>query len=484
MGSVFMSVAIQRDNDAFLYHQVMNMVLEMQQSGSLRAGDKLPSLRGLSTRLEVSIPTVRQAYIELERQGVIEARPKSGYFLRPPSRDALVPKKARAPRKPRVVNRQNLIEQVFDAIHAPGSIPLGAANPSAAHPSDKALARAMRRVLAKAGPKAVAYGPMHGYFPLKRQLALRYLDHGMQVDPDEVIITNGAQEAISIALQCVASAGDVIAVESPAYFGVLELIESLGMMALEVPLCPGEGIDLVDLTSVLDKHEVKACVFSSSISNPLGSLMSDERRQALVALLEARDIPLIEDDVYGDLHFGDDRGVPAKRFSNKGSVLTCSSFSKTAAPGYRIGWLLAGRYQAKAKRLKRALSCSSALLNQWALSEFVASGEYDRNIRALINVLKINKQRATALVQAHFPAGTRVSDPKGGGVLWLELPDNRDASALFHKALEHNISITPGTLFSSTNKFNHCIRISYGVQWGEQIEQSIVLLGELASQLS
>lgn len=474
-----MSKTIQRESAEFLYHQVVSMVLEMRQSGSLRPGDKLPSLRGLSARLQVSIPTVRQAYIELERQNVIEAKPKSGYFMRAQGVDAPMPKKARAPRKPRVVNRQSLIEQVFDAIHAPGSVPLGAANPSSAHPSDKALARSMRRVLASAGAKAVDNGPMYGYFPLKRQLALRYLDYGLQVDPDEVLITNGAQEAISIALQCVASAGDVVGVESPTYFGVLELIESLGMMALEIPLCPEEGIGLDDLSAALDKHDVKVCVFSTSISNPLGSHMSDQRRQALVGLLEAQNIPLIEDDVYGDLHFTEQRGAPAKCFSTKGLVLTCASFSKTAAPGYRIGWLMAGRFQARAKRLKRALSCSSPLLNQWALSEFVASGEYDRNIRTLVNVLKVNKQRATSLVKAHFPAGTRVSDPKGGGVLWVELPSGHDGNALFHKALEHNISITPGTLFSSTNKFNHCIRISYGVQWNEKIEASIQRLGTL-----
>jgi len=457
------------------------MVLEMRHSGSLRPGDKLPSLRGLASRLQVSIPTVRQAYIELERQGVIEAKPKSGYFLKVQGFDAPAPKKARVPRKPRVVNRQSLIEQVFDAIHTPGAVPLGAANPSSAYPSDKALARAMRRVLTSAGAKAVTYGPMHGYFPLKRQLALRYLDYGLQVDPDEVIITNGAQEAISIALKCVAQAGDVIAVESPTYFGVLELIESLNMMALEIPLCPEQGIGLHDLQAALDKHPVKACIFSSSISNPLGSFMSDPRRQALVELLEGRDIPLIEDDVYGDLHFTEQRGTPAKRFSSKGLVLTCSSFSKTAAPGYRVGWLMAGRFQAQAKRTKRALSCSSSLLNQWALSEFVAGGEYDRNIRALVGVLKRNKQRAIGLVKAHFPVGTRVSDPQGGGVLWIELPDGKDGNVLFHQALEHNISITPGALFTSGDKFDHCIRISYGVQWSDQVEASIQRLGELLS---
>ena len=474
-----MSIAIQRDNNEFLYEQVIAMIREMQCAATLRPGDKLPSLRSFSQKLKVSIPTVRQAYAELERQGVIEARPKSGYFLKPPISQSLYPKRVKLAQKPIAVKRQSLIEAVFEAIHTPGFVPLGVANPAAAHPSDKTLARIMRQVLARAGAKAVAYGPMDGFVPLKRQLAMRYLDHGLQVGADEILVTNGAQEAIAIALQCVAKPGDVIAVESPAYFGVLELIESLGMMALEIPVCPDDGLWLEDLQQAIKTHPIKACVFSSSISNPIGSFMPDATRQQLVKLLEAKNIPLIEDDVYGDLYFTEQRGTLAQVYSRKGLVLTCASFSKTAAPGYRIGWLMAGKYAAQARRLKRALSCSSSLLSQWTLSEFVASGEYDRNMRALRQVLKLHKERMIAEVTAAFPVGTRVSDPRGGGVLWIELPRGNDSEQLFHKAMQNNISIAPGALFSPSNKFKRCIRISYGIPWSEDVERAIRVLGGL-----
>ncbi len=474
-----MSIAIQRSDSPFLYQQVINMIREMQAAATLRPGDKLPSLRSLSQKLNVSIPTVRQAYAELERQEVIEARPKSGYFLRASAIESMQPKRVSLAKKPLLVKRQTLIEEVFDAIHRPGVVPLGVANPAAAHPSDKALARIMRQVLARAGARAVAYGPMDGYLPLKRHLALRCLDQGLQVNPDEVLITNGAQEAIAIALQCVAKPGDVIAVESPTYFGVLELIESLGMMALEIPLCPDDGIWFDDLDNALKNHPVKACIFSSSISNPLGSYMPDEKRQRLVHMLEAKNIPLIEDDVYGDLYFTEKRGTQAQTYSRKGLVLSCASFSKTAAPGYRVGWLMAGRYGAQARRLKRALSCSSSLLSQWALSEFMASGEYDRHTRALRQVLKCNKDRMVGQMQAAFPEGTRVSDPKGAGVLWIELPVGNDSESYFHEALKNNISIAPGALFSPSNKFKRCIRVSYGVPWSDEVENAIQVLGKL-----
>ncbi len=477
-----MPTAIQTKQNEFLYQQVIAMVLSMRDSVALRPGDKLPSLRSFSRSLNVSIPTVRQAYIELERLGLVEARPKSGYFLRVPQGDIVAPKKVRAGRRPRAVKKQSLIEDVFDAIHQPGSIPLGLANPSSAYPSDKALARIMRRVLASSGEKALTYAPMEGFVPLRRQLARRYLEYGLNIDPDEVIITNGGQEAIAIAVQCVANAGDVIAVESPTYFGVLELIESFGMQALEIPLCPQDGVCADDLEAALSRHKVKAVVLSSSVSNPLGSFQSDTQRAKIVAMLEAKAIPLIEDDVYGDLYFTEQRGSLARCHSNDDLVLSCSSFSKTAAPGYRIGWMLPGRYLAKAKRIKRALSCSSSLLNQWTLSDFIASGEYDRNLRMLRNVLKTNKQRALALVQEHFPAGTKVNDPKGGSVLWVQLPNGCDGSQLFKSALEHNISIAPGDLFSPGDKFKDFVRISFGVPWSDRVEASYQRLGELIDE--
>ena len=474
-----MSIAIQREATEFLYQQVINIVQEMQNADTLRPGDKLPSLRGLSQKLNISIPTVRQAYTELERQGLIEARPKSGYFLRVDPLSIKQPKRVKLAARPLTVRRQSLIEQVFDAIHQPGVIPLGIANPSGALSCDKALARLMRQVLAKAGPRAIGYGPMAGYEPLRRQIALSYLDQGLQLNPDEVMITNGAQEALSIALQCVAKPGDVIAVESPCYFGVLELVESLGMMALEIPLCPDDGIWLDDLEQGLKDHKVAACIFSTSISNPLGSFMSEDKRKSLVALLEENSIPLIEDDVYGDLYFTEQRGTPAQRLNKKGLVLTCSSFSKTVAPGYRVGWLIAGKHSSQALRIKRATSCSSALVNQWTLAEFMASGEYQRNLRELRRVLKRNKERMVSLVLQSFPSGTLVSDPKGAGVLWVELPVGNDSETFFHRAIEHNISIAPGALFSASKKYKRCIRLSYGVPWSDEIEHAVGQLAQL-----
>jgi len=475
---------INKNGQSFLYQQVVDLIQTMQLSGSLRSGDKLPSLRKLSSQLGISIPTVKQAYIELERLGKVEARAKSGYFLKAVEGIFSTPKRAKFIRRPVEVRCQSLIEECYQAVHAPNSLQLGTSHPVMASPPDKALARIMRRVLAQAGPKAMLYGPMDGYLPLKQQLAQRYLQQGIEAKPDDIVITNGAQEALAIALQCVAKSGDVIAVESPTYFGILELIENLGMMALEIPTCSEEGICLIDLVDSLDSHNVKACIFSSLINNPTGSFMSAEKRQKLVSITESRNIPLIEDAVYGELHFNQTSALPMQAYSTKGLVITCSSFSKTAAPSYRIGWILTQRFEEKAKGLKRALSCSSSLLNQMVIYEFVRSGDYDRHLKRLIQVLRVNKERMLALISQTFPDNTCVSNPQGGGVVWLELPAGCDAIDLFRKSVEAGTSITPGVLFSPSGKYKRCARISYGLPWNNRLEKAIEQLGLFSHQLA
>ncbi|MBT8061874.1 MAG: PLP-dependent aminotransferase family protein [Xanthomonadales bacterium] len=476
-------LAIDRSESTFLYSQVIDLIDEQLRAGTLRAGDRLPSLRRMSDKLEISIPTVRQAYLELERRGRIEARPKSGYFIQPKRQNRLV-KVGCKTCQPTEVSCRNLIDRVYAGIHKPGVLPLGIANPCMASPATKTLHRAMKRVMSRAEDRSLNYAPTEGEPGLKRQIAYRYLNHGGAVDPAEIIITNGGQEALAIALQAVARRDDVIALESPAYPGMLELIESLGMLALEIETCPVDGVSIDALSEALETHDVRACMLSSSVNNPLGSVSSDASRERLVQLLESRDIPLIEDDVYGELVYDGPRPKPAQFFSRKGLVLTCASFSKTAAPGYRVGWLLPGRYFEASSKLKRALSCSSGLLTQMTLTEYLASGDYDRHLKRLVPVLKQNAARMTAAVEQYFPANTGISAPKGGSVLWLELPRKVNSEKLFDAAIEHGISIMPGDVFTAGRRYRNFIRLSYGHPWSEAIEQGIEVLGGLVREMA
>ncbi|MGB1197818.1 MAG: PLP-dependent aminotransferase family protein [Thalassotalea sp.] len=476
---------LDRTSSDYLYQQVIEFIEKQEGSGALKAGDKLPSLRKLSSQFGISVPTVKQAYIELERQGCISARPQSGYYLKAKQAKTLLPMRAKWACCPPVeVSCRQLIEQVYEAMHIPDTVALGISNPILAHPSDKALARLMRSVLTKVSEKAVSYGSVNGDVKLRLNLASRYQELGADVNHQNMLITNGAQEALSIALQCVASKGDVIAIESPCFFGIIELIESLGMKALEVYTCTEDGVSISELETTLDEHNVTACLFSTAINNPQGSMMTDKQRQQLVCMLEQRNIPLIEDDVYSDLYFTEKRPIPAQYYSEKGLVMTCSSFSKTAAPGYRVGWLIPGKFEEQAKRIKRAQSCSTAMLPQWTLSDYLMSGEYDRHLLVLRKNLRYNCERMKALIAEHFPAEVCISEPSGGSVLWVRCRSHVNTSDFFHQAISQGVSFAPGQIFSPSGKYKNFMRISYGVKWNEDIESAIKTLGKLVYQYS
>ena len=480
-------LAIDKQKSDYLYRQVIDLISENIDSGTLRPGDRLPSLRKMSDRIGVSIPTVRQAYVELERQRRVESRPQSGFYVRGISANPLVRPSPRfgPSTRPVPITGQSLMERVYDGIYQPDVVPLGIANPCWAKPAAKALHRAMKRVMSRAEDRSLSYAPTHGEQSLRRQIAFRYLDTvGSKVDPESICITNGGQEALLIALRTVADKGDVIAVESPTYHGLLELIDSLGMLAIEVETCPEDGVMLDSLRKTLETHPVKACMFSTTLSNPLGVSMSESHRQRLVRVIEEFDVTLIEDDVYGELMFDGSRPKPAGYYARSGRVITCGSFSKTAAPGYRIGWLVAGPYMSQAKQLKRSFSCSSGLLQQLTLSEFIASGDYDRYLKQLRSTLQCNAERMSALIANHFPSETRTSKPVGGSVLWLELPENVDAEKLFDDAIAAGISTAPGHIFSPCDRYQNFVRLSFGHPWSERLEESVRWLGNRVAELA
>ena len=476
---------VDKQCDTFLYRQVIDLIVENLESGALRPGDRLPSLRKMSKTVGVSVPTVRQAYIELERRRQVESKPQSGYYVRHQSANAIVLPTRTGEVTPGSLRCRSLMERVYDGVNNPALVPLGIANPTMAKPAARTLHRTMKRVMARAEERSIGYASTLGEPRLRRQIAYHYLDTiGVQVEPDEICVTNGGQEALLLALAAVATRGDVIAVETPTYHGMLELIDSLGMLAVEVETCPEEGITLSELERTFQEHPVRACMFSTTLGNPLGVSLPDSDRRRLVRLLEEYDVALVEDDVYGDLRFDAVRPVPAQFIGSKARILTCGSFSKTTSPGYRVGWVVAPDCVDDIARFKRAFSCSSGLLQQLTLAEFMASGDFSRHLKTLIPVLKRNSERMMALVSEHFPAETRTSRPVGGSVLWLELPRSIDAEKLFDDAIAAGISIAPGQIFSPSACYAHFIRLSYGHPWTDRTEEAMHWLGSRVVEMA
>jgi DNA-binding transcriptional MocR family regulator len=430
--------------------------------------------------------TVMQAYLALENKGYVESRPKSGFYVRPRrGPEASVPRKSNPRMRPRRVERQDLIDSILAVSHESSVVSLGIANPSAELLPVKGLTRALRQVASRYPLEAMQYCfERGGDDELRKQIALRGADLGCSISPREIITTVGATEALAVALNTVARPGDVIAVESPTYFYILQLIERLGMLALEVRTHPDTGMDLEALRQALDNVPVKAVMSVANFSNPLGSLMPDAAKQQLVELLSERQIPLIEDDIYGDLYFGESRPRIAKCFDREGLVLTCSSFSKTIAPGYRVGWLLPGKFGDEATKWKLSMSGVTAALPQLAIAEFLRTGNYDRHLRRLRKAYRDQVEQMRYTIAREFPDGTRITRPSGGFVLWVELPKPVDGTELFEKSLAEGVSVTPGVVFSSTDKYKNCIRISCGMPWSARIEAAVATVGRIAGSLA
>jgi DNA-binding transcriptional MocR family regulator len=360
---------------------------------------------------------------------------------------------------------------------------LGCAIPSAEILAAGRLDRFMARAARFRGAEYNVYSEPRGDRRLREEICRRAARMGQMLSPDSLAITCGCTEALTIALKATTTSGDTIAIESPTYFGLLQVLESQGLKALELPTDANEGLDIGALDKALRTRTVKLCLLSSSFQNPLGTAMSEERKRAILALLARHRIPLIEDDIYGDIHFGPERPRPFMAIDPSADVIYCSSFSKTIAPGYRVGWVVSPRHIERMLEAKFALTLCNPTLPQAALAELLSSGGYDSHLRRIRRVFADNIGRMTRAIEASFPPATRVSRPAGGFVLWLELPAPCDGRVLFERALEKGITIAPGDLFSASATHRNCIRLSCGTSWSPRIEAGIAMLGAMAWEM-
>ncbi len=469
----------------FHYVRLANELEEKVKAGTYRIGEKLPSIRQLHHRMGLSISTIYQTYIELEKREIIEAKPKSGYYVKAISQPLLpVPKMKKHRLKAKKVQIHNLVESIVASISNPDFLQLGCTMLSPELLPLKQFSRAIRSLSKRNMEDIVTYGALEGAPELRRQIAKRMIGNSNHVKEDEIIVTNGCMEALSLCLRAVAGAGDTIAVESPTFFSILQLIEDLGMYALEMPTSPQNGIDLDFLEKALTSNPIRACLLIPNFHNPLGCVIPDENKLRLVKISQKNNMPIIEDDIYGDLNFEEPRPTTLKFFDKHDNVLYCSSFSKTLAPGLRVGWTLPGKFAGKVKRLKLNSALMSPTLNHLIIADFLKSGSYDRHLRKLRNALK-NQMRQTSLAIArHFPDGTMVTSPSGGFMLWVELDRSIDSFEVYQEALRHNISVIPGVICSNSNKYSHFIRISCGLPWSEKLQQGVIRIGEIIHQLT
>ena len=467
------------------YEQLAYSLMEHIDSGAYRPGERIPGTRELAAQFHVSISTVMQAQRLLENRGYVEARPRSGYYVRwRGEQQALPPAGNSTPSAPRLVERKEMIMRVVAAAARQDAVQLGAAVPDNQFLPLHALQKSTARVVRQEFGDCAAYSLPPGDTELRRQIARRMVYAGVVCQPDDIVITNGCHEALLLALQVLTRPGDVVAVESPVYYGLLQLIEAQGLKALEIPCDPGEGMSLGALEMACQQWPVKVCILVSNFSNPLGDCFAEHKKDALLELLQRFSVPLIEDDIYGELYFGKERPWAIKARDKHHQVIYCSSYSKTIAPGARIGWLVAPHLHSLLSYEKFARSLACPALTQRAVARYLESGDYDRCLRQVRGQYALQVERMRQQILNSFPAGTRVSQPGGGFMLWVQLPRERDAMRLTRLAIREGISISPGQLFSTTDNYRHCLRLNCALPWTPALVQALLKLALLAQQLS
>jgi DNA-binding transcriptional MocR family regulator len=469
-----------RADELYRYEELAAFITGLVDNGTLSAGARVPSIRQISKQRQISLSSALQAYRLLEDRGVLEARPQSGHYVARGRGTLKEPAISKPPARATSVAVSGVVLKLLEYAADPGLVPLGCAIPSAELLASGRLDRFLARAARVKGVDYNVYTVPKGDPRLRQEIARRALHWGQALPPDDIAITCGCTEALTLALKAVSRPGDTIAVESPTYFGLLHALEALDLKALELPTDATSGVDLSALEKALKSNSIKACLFSSSFNNPLGCTMSDAKKVEVLELLAKHRVPLIEDDIYGDIYFGKTRPKPFMALDRRGNTLYCSSFSKTIAPGYRIGWIATGRHMQKILEHKFSLTLSGPALLQAAFADFLSSGGYNNHLRRMRRAFENNIAQMIRTVEMTFPSGTRVTRPAGGFVLWLELPKRLASRLLFDEALDAGICFAPGDVFSASRRYNNCLRLSCGHSWDARIESGLMKLGELA----
>lgn len=462
-----------------LYDQIAVDIEAQIAQQVLRVGEKLPSLRLICERYGVSQSTALKAYYQLESKSLIESRPRSGYFVhRPPNRNLGLPATS-MPGSATAADMHGLISRVYRDMGRDGAVPLSLGVPALELLPVAKLNKGLLQATRKLKGSGLEYEQVQGSEHLRRQVAVFYSGEGRSLGSDDLIVTAGCTDALSLSLMAVTQRGNTIAVESPVYFGILQLAQSLGLKVIELPTHPQTGVEPDALKKNLMAKKINACLLVSNFNNPLGSLMPDEHKKEVVKLIQQYNVPLIEDDLYGEVYFGNERPRSCRSFDDSGLILWCCSVSKTLAPGYRVGWIAPGKFKDEVLRLKLYHSIAGTTITQEVIAGFLETGRYAHHLRGLRHTLQANALRYSRAIAEYFPEHTRVSRPQGGFMLWVELGERIDTAMLYERAMRQKISFAPGAMFSLQDQYRNCMRLSYGMPWNETIENALRQLGRL-----
>jgi len=466
-----------------LYVNLAELIGARIEQGLYRPGDRLPSVRALSVEHGVSLSTVQQAYRVLEDHGLAAPRPKSGYFVPDHRPLPALPDVSRPAQRPVDISQWDQVFELVRSVPRKDVVQLGRGMPDVGSPTLKPLLRSLAQLSRRQDMPGLYYDTVAGTEALREQVARLMLDSGCSLSTADLVITTGCQEALSISVRAVCQPGDIVAVESPSFHGAMQTLKGLGMKAMEIPTDPLTGISLEALELALEQWPIKLIQLTPSCNNPLGYIMPEARKRALLTLAQRFDVAILEDDVYGDLAYTYPRPRTIKSFDDDGRVLLCSSFSKTLAPGLRVGWVAPGRYLERVIHMKYISTGYTATQPQLAIADFIEGGHYQPHLRRVRGQYQRARDQMIDWVSRYFPAGTRASRPQGGFVLWVELPESFDTLRLNRALLEQGVQIAVGSIFSASGKFRNCLRMNFAARATAEIEAAVRKVGETAIRL-
>ncbi|WP_080779150.1 aminotransferase-like domain-containing protein [Chryseobacterium phocaeense] len=466
----------------FIYTEIAEGIASQIRNGVLKAGDKLPSVRMMCQEHQVSMNTAKRVFLELESLSLIESKPQSGYFVsRLMSVKLPLPEVSRPSLIANNDEPDELISRVYENMGKKGLTFFSIGIPSGDLLPQAKLKKEIINATRELRDGGTEYEELQGNLKLRRMIAVRSLQWGGNLSENDLVTTNGGMNALSFCLMALGKPGDTIAIESPCYPGILQLANGLGLNVLELPTHPTTGIEIDALRKVIP--QINLCLLIPNFNSPLGSCMPDENKKEIVKLLAEHNIPLIEDDVYGDLYFGSSRPKCCKSFDKEGNVLYCSSISKTLAPGYRVGWIAPGKYKDKIMKLKLLHSTSSISIVNEAVANFLKSGKYEKHLQQMRKALQSNYQNYVQVIADYFPEGTKTSRPLGGLSLWVEFDKKIRTTELYDLAIKQNISIAPGRMFTLQDQFENCMRLCIGLPWTDETQLCLQQLGNLAKKI-
>jgi DNA-binding transcriptional MocR family regulator len=464
-----------------LYLKIASSLEQQINNDTLKVGDKLPSIRMICRQHGVSMSTAQFAYYELEAKSLIEPRPQSGFYVSNSFRKKLaMPDSSRPENKPAAKTVTDIIENSFNNAGENNFIVFSRGVPATPLLPVAKLNKGLLQAIRNLPGGGTTYEPLQGNEKLRIQVAKWSFIWKGNLSEKDILTTAGCMSAISYCLMALTKRADTIAVESPCFYGILQLAQSLGLKILELPTNPQTGVDMESLKKIVQKTNLAACIFVSNFNNPFGSLMPEEHKKEAVKLLGKYNIPLIEDDIFGDIYFGDKRPTCCKSYDETGMVLLCSSYSKTLAPAFRVGWVAAGKFMNEVMKIKLFHNLSSTAVTHEAIGSFLEMGRYEAHLRKLRKTLYTNYLHYVRIIGECFPNGTRISRPQGGLSLWVELSKPIDTIELYNSAVSKKISFSPGSMFTLQKQFSNCMRLSYGLEWNEKTENGLKLLARLA----